>query len=178
MAGEAVDRTLEWRPDVILMDLIMPVMDGFEATRSIRQIPELKDVVVIASSASVFEQNRLKSLAVGCNDFLPKPIRTESLFALLQKHAGVEWEYEGIPDPVSPNPEAPSELIPPPVVELQELYDSAKKGQIMGVREHIARLEQLETKFQPFTATLRQYAKGFNLRKLCEFLRPYLEEKL
>jgi hypothetical protein len=138
----------------------------------------LKDVVVIASSASVFEQNRQNSLAVGCNDFLPKPIRVESLFALLQQHAGVEWEYEGATVP-EPHPhETPSELIPPPTGELQELYDSAKKGQIMGVRERIGRLEKLETKYQPFTARLRQYAKGFNLRKLCEFLRPYLEGKL
>ncbi len=173
---EAVTRTLEWRPDVILMDLVMPVMDGFEATRHIRQIPEVKSVVVIASSASVFEQNRQNSLEAGCNDFLPKPIRTESLFALLQQHAGVEWQYEGSPEPGPQLHETPLELIPPPAGELQELFDLAKKGKIMGVREHIARLEQLERKYQPFTVTLRQYAKGFNLRKLCEFLRPYLEK--
>ena len=174
---EALARTLEWRPDVILMDLVMPVMDGFEATRQIRQVPELKDVVVIASSASVFEQNRQNSLAAGCNDFLPKPIRTDSLFALLQQHAGVDWEYESALFPDYQTQSTSSELIPPPTGELQELYNSAKKGQIMGVRERIAKLEQLGTKYQPFTATLRQYAKGFNLRKLCEFLRPYLEEK-
>ena len=174
---EAVTRTLEWRPDVVLMDLLMPVMDGFEATRHIRQIPELKNVVVIASSASVFEQNRQNSLAAGCNDFLPKPIRTDSLFALLKQHAGVEWEYEGAPVSVDQCHEAIAELIPPPSPTLQELYDMAKKGQIMGVRQHITSLEQLETKYQPFTATLRQYAKGFNLRKLCEFLKPYLEGK-
>ena len=174
---EAVARTLEWRPDVIFMDLVMPVMDGFEATRQIRQVPELKDVVVIASSASVFEENRQNSLAAGCNDFLPKPIRTDNLFALLRHHAHVDWEYDSAPFREVHTPESPSELIPPPTGELQDLYDSAKKGQIMGVREHLARLEQLETKFQPFTATVRHYAKGFNLRKLCEFLRPYLEEK-
>jgi len=174
---EALARALEWRPDVIFMDLIMPVMDGFEATRQIRQVPELKEVIVIASSASVFEESRQNSLAVGCNDFLPKPIRTDSLFALLRQHVGVEWEYEGASIPVSQPQGTPSVLIPPPTGELQGLYDLAKKGQIMGVREHIARLEQLGTKYKPFTATLRQYAKGFNLRKLCEFLRPYLEGK-
>jgi CheY-like chemotaxis protein len=134
--------------------------------------------VYLNNSASVFEQNRQNSLAVGCNDFLPKPIRTESLFALFEKHAGVEWEYEGAPEEEFLYQETSSELIPPPTGELQELYESAKKGQIMRVREHLARLEQLERKYQPFTATIRHYAKGFNLRKLCEFLRPYLEGKL
>ena len=95
----------------------------------------------------------------------------------MQQHAGVEWEYEGAPDLANQPQESPSNLIPPPTEELQELYKLAKKGQIMGVREQIARLEQLDAKYQSFTTTLRQYAKGFNMRKLSEFLKPYLEVK-
>ena len=67
-------------PHVIIMDLIMPVMDGIEATRRIRQLPGGKDVTIIASSASVFEFNQQDSLKAGCNDILNKPIRADELF--------------------------------------------------------------------------------------------------
>ena len=173
---EAVAKAVECRPDVIFMDLVMPVLDGFEATRQIRQLSALKEMVIIASSASVFEQNREKSRAAGCNDFLPKPIRTESLFAILRQYAGIEWEYEEVP--VSDTlPHVRSEaFLAPPTEELQALYDSAKKGQIVVVRQYIAKLEQSGKDYEPFAAALRPYAKGFNLKQLCEFLESYVEE--
>ena len=173
---EAVAKAVEGRPDVIFMDLVMPVMDGFEATRQIRQLSELKDVVIIASSASVFEQNREKSRMVGCDDFLPKPIRTESLFSILRQYTGIEWEYEeasGSP----PLPNASSEeFLAPPTEELQALYDAAKKGQIVPVRQYLEKIEQSGKEYEPFAAALRPYIKGFNLKQLCEFLESYVEE--
>ena len=175
--GEAVAKAIECRPDVIFMDLVMPVLDGFEATRQIRQILDLSEVVIIASSASVFEQNREKSRMAGCDDFLPKPIRTESLFAILRQYTGIEWEYEETPvtDPASER-ERSEEFLVPPTEELQALYDSAKKGQIVAVRQYIAKLEQSGKEYEPFAAALRPYAKGFNLKQLCEFLESYVEE--
>ncbi|MEE8125771.1 MAG: ATP-binding protein, partial [Nitrospirales bacterium] len=66
---EALAKVAEPFPHLIIMDLIMPVMDGIEATRRIRQLPEGKEVPIIASSASVFEFNQQDSLKAGCNDF-------------------------------------------------------------------------------------------------------------
>ncbi len=54
----AVDKTLAWQPDVIVIDLVMPVKMGFEAVQEIRQRPELKDVCIIAASASVLEADQ------------------------------------------------------------------------------------------------------------------------
>ena len=174
---EAVSKTIECRPDIIFMDLVMPVMDGFEAAQQIRQLSEVKDVVIIASSASVFEQNREKSRVAGCNDFLPKPLRAESLFEVIRQYLRLEWEYEAAPVPEPDSQEGPTKLVPPPIEELQHLYDSAKKGQIVAVRKHIEQFEKLGEEYQPFAAALRQHAKGFNLRKICVFLESYLEEK-
>ena len=67
-------------------------------------------------------------------------------------------------------------LLAPPTEELQDLYDSAKKGQIVAVRQYIAKLEQSGKEYGPFAAALRPYAKGFNLKQLCEFLESYVEE--
>ncbi|HEY9706658.1 MAG TPA: ATP-binding protein, partial [Oculatellaceae cyanobacterium] len=65
---DCLRKVAESQPDVILMDLVMPVMDGFEATRQLRQSTNLKDIVVIAASASAFDQDHCQSLAAGCND--------------------------------------------------------------------------------------------------------------
>ena len=77
---EALAKIAEPSPHLIIMDLIMPVMDGIEATSRIRQLPEGNDVTIIASSASVFQFNQQDSLKAGCNDFLNKPIRADELF--------------------------------------------------------------------------------------------------
>jgi len=95
---EVIDKTKESHPDLILMDLVMPEMDGFEATRQIRQIPALSDVIIIAVSASAFEQTRQESFAAGCIDFLAKPIVAQILFDKLQTHLKIEWIYEDISD--------------------------------------------------------------------------------
>ncbi|NJL65709.1 MAG: response regulator [Microcoleus sp. SM1_3_4] len=91
---ECVAKAKEFKPDCILMDLVMPVMDGFEAVRQIRKLPELQNVVAIGTSASILENQKQVSLTVGCNAFLTKPIRAEELFDCLQIHLGLEWICE------------------------------------------------------------------------------------
>ena len=70
---DALAQATIFSPELILMDLVMPVMDGLEATRQIRQIPAFQGVVVIGVSASALEAKRQVSLDAGCDDFLAKP---------------------------------------------------------------------------------------------------------
>jgi PAS domain S-box-containing protein len=88
-------------PDVILMDLAMPVMDGFTATRQIRQDPALQDTVVIAVSASAFSEDQQRSLAAGCDGFVAKPVRLELLLQYIQAHINLDWIYEELDWPQS-----------------------------------------------------------------------------
>ncbi|NJN20828.1 MAG: response regulator [Leptolyngbya sp. RL_3_1] len=80
-----------FQPDMIITDLLMPGMNGFELIRHLRQVPELKDVVVIAASASVSEASKQESLTAGAQDFLAKPISVNTLLVLLQQHLGLTW---------------------------------------------------------------------------------------
>lgn len=91
---EGLEQAKNLQPDVILTDLKMPIMDGLEMTRQLRQIVELQNTVIIASSAFVFDYDRQESLDAGCNGFLPKPVQMEELLGLLQTHLGLEWIYE------------------------------------------------------------------------------------
>ena len=173
---ECLTTAEEFNPDLILMDLVMPEMDGYEATKHIRQSSTLRDVVVIAISASVLDLDRQQTQAAGCTDFLPKPVQANDLLEKLELYLGVEWVYgeERATDEV-PHSE-PESLIAPPSEDLAVVYDFSKKGHIAPVREHIMRIEQMDEQYKPFAAKLRQFSDKFDLRQLCEFLKPYLEK--
>jgi len=76
---------LSERPDVILMDLEMPVVDGWEATRRLKDDPQTCDIPIIALSAHALAGEREKALAAGCDEFDTKPIEFERLVATLRR---------------------------------------------------------------------------------------------
>lgn len=83
---EAVDKALAEHPDLVLMDLRMPVMDGLEATRQIKA--QLPDLPIIAITANAFDSDRQKALTAGCDDFLAKPVGAATCLAAIAKYIG------------------------------------------------------------------------------------------
>ena len=81
---EAVKMFMEHQPDLILMDVKMPVMDGLEATRLIRQTSA--SIPIIALTAFAFDQDRVRVLEAGCNDFLTKPLSPPVLKETIAKY--------------------------------------------------------------------------------------------
>ena len=71
---EALDLATQSKPDLIIMDLNMPVMDGWEATKALRKTSWGKDLPVIALTAQAMDRDEQKALSTGCNDYIPKPI--------------------------------------------------------------------------------------------------------
>lgn len=86
---DALAKWQSWQPHLIFMDMRMPLMDGLEATQYIKERPEGVNTIVVALTASAFEQDRIEILASGCDGFLSKPIRIADLYALLQTHLQV-----------------------------------------------------------------------------------------
>lgn len=84
----------EWMPHLIWMDMRMPIMDGHEATRSIKATVEGQDTVVVALTASAFEEERALVLSEGCDDFVRKPFRREDIIGILVKRLGVRFVHE------------------------------------------------------------------------------------
>ena len=176
-----LQKAIEWQPNVIITDLSMPVMDGYELLRELRaseQIPA--ELVAIVSSARVFEEDRQKSLAAGANDFLPKPIQAESLLQMLQQHLQLAWLYEEQQKvtatlkqekPLAALTEA--DIIAPSEEDIALLHDLSRKGLINNLLEEIERIEQIDPKFAPFTNQLRELAKGFKLRQIRAFIEEY-----
>ncbi|MFP4393920.1 MAG: MASE3 domain-containing protein [Anaerolineales bacterium] len=90
---QAIEIWQNWNPHVILMDMRMPVMDGYEATRHIKSTAQGQATVIIALTASAFEEDRQLILSEGCNDFISKPFRESEIFEKLHQHLGVDFIY-------------------------------------------------------------------------------------
>jgi signal transduction histidine kinase/CheY-like chemotaxis protein len=94
---QAIEIWEEWKPHLIWMDIRMPVMDGLEATRRIKaQAKDHPAPIIVALTASPFEEERETILAEGCDDFIRKPVREADIFDALTKHLGVRFVYEAI----------------------------------------------------------------------------------
>ncbi|TVQ09603.1 MAG: response regulator [Leptolyngbya sp. DLM2.Bin27] len=168
------------RPDAVLVDLVMPQLDGFEMTRRLRQIPALQAVVVIAISASVLEFDQRLSQAAHCDDFLPKPIHAPALLQKLQAHLGLEWVYAptsptvAAPSPGRPPASAPLPLAAiPPAAELDTLLDLALRGDLKGLVAHTQRLETSSPQWAAFTLQLRQLAMDYKGRQAIDLIKRY-----
>jgi two-component system cell cycle response regulator DivK len=84
-------------PDLIIMDLSLPVMNGWEATRRVKADPTLRRIPVIALSAHAMLGDEEKALQCGCDDYLSKPFDEDLLFEKLRNFLGTSWETAGNP---------------------------------------------------------------------------------
>ena len=82
---EALAAVARQRPDLILMDIQLPVMDGYEATRRIKADPALREIPIIAVTSDALSGDEEKARAAGCDDFVPKPYSPRQLLAKIRK---------------------------------------------------------------------------------------------
>ena len=86
---EALAAAAKQRPDLVLMDIQLPIMDGYEATRRIKADPTLKDVPVIAVTSYALSGDEEKARAAGCDDFVPKPYSPRQLLAKIRQYRAI-----------------------------------------------------------------------------------------
>ncbi len=91
---EALDIQKQWQPHLIFMDLRMPAMDGYEATKRIKATAEGRATVIIALTASSFDEERDLATAAGYDDFIRKPFQEAEIFDTIEKHLGVDYVCE------------------------------------------------------------------------------------
>jgi len=158
------------RPALILMDLAMPGMDGCEATRRLRRMPELGGVAILACSASISKERIEESARAGCDDFLAKPIEAGALIEQLGRHLGLDWIRKGSEAPPATQQENVALCIPPGDV-LAALLDLADQGRLEELVEEADRLEREDARLGPWLREVRALAGSFELDKLCARLR-------
>ncbi|HEY9628300.1 MAG TPA: PAS domain S-box protein [Coleofasciculaceae cyanobacterium] len=90
---EAIAIWSEWEPHLIWIDMRMPIMDGYEATKQIKSTTKGQATAVIALTASALEEQKAIVLSAGCDDFIRKPFQEADIFETMQKHIGVRYIY-------------------------------------------------------------------------------------
>ena len=172
---DALTQAAQSRPDLALMDIVMPEMDGIEAISRIKQTPELRQMIIVAFSANVMEDIQQQVRAAGGDDFLAKPIQFETLLEKLAALLGVSWRYSS-PSALPPEcGNAPSPVICPPESELQKLIDAAQIGDIIEIRGIVDALEASNQAYAPFAAAIRQHAKQFDIAKILQSAQEHVE---
>ena len=176
---EAVEQAQKLSPDIIFMDLVMPVMTGFEAVQILRKLPSFKNTPIIACSASVFESDQEKSIIAGFNTFIPKPIEEEQLLNILVERLKLEWIYDEVADESTAdetNIAGEGPIIPPPLEELNNLYQLAMAGKMPKIQKQATYLEELDKKYIPFARKVREFAKQFEDEEIIALIEQYMEK--
>jgi CheY-like chemotaxis protein len=187
---QAVEMAQHAHPDLIFMDLLMPNMDGFEATRRIRELETRKignetddsqvpvsdfqfPIPIIGISASVSEQVRQDCRDAGCDGFLPKPWKFAELVECLQRHLDIKWVYEEPSDvgrEKQQDANGSSRKIPSRSV-LDELWELAQGGRISEIQHMMTEIRDADPGFKRFTDTITGLAEEFQMEQIVEYLQ-------
>jgi PAS domain S-box-containing protein len=170
---EVIERAREKRPDIILMDLRMPRMDGFAAARSIREIFPQDGPLIVGISASAFHPDRQACLDAGCTEFLAKPFREEQLLAILERQLGLQWYYIDV-TPVNSNPPFPIEQQAPEAADAEALFELASKGDVLGVRTYAQKLAERDPRMAAFTQRITDLAARFKMKAIRQAVARHL----
>ncbi len=178
---EAVELWSSWSPHLIWMDLRMPVMDGYEATKQIKEHLKGQSTAIIALTASAFDKERAVILSAGCDDFVRKPFREEAVFEMMTKHLGIRFIYEDQNQSLPPQPEMlPEELTSEALAEMpaQWLVQLHQAAALAKAKPIFQLLEQIPESHAALANTLTDLVNNFRFDKLMDLTRsPNLNEK-
>ncbi|MDJ0633408.1 MAG: PAS domain S-box protein [Xenococcaceae cyanobacterium MO_188.B29] len=169
---EGLEIARSFQPDAILVDLMMPVMNGIEMASKVRQEQTLKDIIMIAVSANVQFSDCIKFDRELFTTFLSKPIDLTQLLNLLEDYLQLEWiENENNQNNIDTSTES---LVFPPIEIIEELFNLSKLGDMNGLIQKTNLLEQSDKQYSLFAQRIEQLASNYeqnNLLKLLENLK-------
>ncbi|MEM7554440.1 MAG: CHASE2 domain-containing protein [Cyanobacteria bacterium P01_A01_bin.84] len=187
----------ENNPDLILLDLAMPNMNGFELMLKLQANPQTSSIPIIVSSASVFDADRQRSLEAGAKAFLPKPLQAEELIEAVGTFLDLEWIYDSSnfnlddatleEESISSNLLTPkedplhqndsnniTEIVPPSEDIVQKLYHLAMMGDIETIEGILEEITSQNKQLLGFASEVGKLATSFQTAKIRKFLKQFL----
>jgi PAS domain S-box-containing protein len=178
---EGIQKATEGTFDLVITDLVMPVVDGCEMIQRLRKMPKFVGLPIFASSASVYSSDQYKSLEAGANEFLPKPLELNGLLAKIQKHLHLEWIYEQRDEQAvedgQPSIGNPPDVVPPSVEDLKELLRLVRNGLVNQIQKYAEGLEKADSTLAPFTTHLNNLIMDFRLDEADDFLSKHIADR-
>ena len=181
---EALEVWQDWQPHLICMDLQMPIMDGYQATKKIKSLDIKKETIIIALTANVFENSSTIISDSGCDDFLRKPIHLSELLEKFKEHLQVRYLYQksDIFNPNfdsiqtnSPRVELTSENLEIMTAEwLNQIYEAARIADYQVLKQAIAEIEQ---EYSQIAVGLDDWLEKFRMDKIAELAEEALLKK-
>ena len=165
--AEGVEVWRRWRPHLIWMDLRMPVMDGYDATRKIKAEEGGQQTIIVALTASAFEEDRQRVLEIGCDDFVRKPYHETVLFETLARHLDMRYIYAGEPagESLALTSADLAALPPEMVAQLREAVSIADDSAILQL------LREMPDEHASLAKELAQMAREFRFLDLLALLK-------
>ena len=177
---EAVAAARERRPDLVVMDLRMPQMDGFEAAHAIRRTPELETVPVMAASASTADLEQAEADSRTFVACMRKPFQSSELIDAIQRILALEWRYAHSDETHKHHADRPTSLtdapfVTPPRAVVEELIELARLGKFVRVEQIALDLERQEP-LRPFAQLLYGLARRLDEDELLALLEGCLDD--
>lgn len=175
---EAIEIWRTWQPDLIWMDMQMPIMDGYEATQKIKANPLGKDTKIIALTASAFVEEKATILDAGCDDFVPKPFQQEEILEKMAYYLGVSYLYNETPQndsleidsskDVDINQKIQICLSQMPSTWREQLHQAAVECSDDNIIDLLASIPKEEEKI---ASILKNLANDFQFDRIVEFIQ-------
>jgi CheY-like chemotaxis protein len=167
-------------PDLIVMDVMMPVMDGREAARRIRQRPRRAGIPIIMTSASATREDESQCFAAGADAFLPKPIDNDLLLKIIGETLSLTWltttERVAEAQPAGGEAGQAAEVIVPPRDEIETLYRLARVGNMQSLCARADYLKGLDPRYAAFARQLRVLAENYQSKAVLALVERYRAE--
>lgn len=174
---ECLDIYPSFKPDIILMDLAMPVMDGWEASYIIRKVHQ-SDIIIGIVSANAFDKNLENAAEIHTTDFIVKPVHVEELLDWIGKKLSLNWidgkshieeafEQLDLPNIAQDNN---TQLHYPSASMLERLISSVNIGHVKGLNQQLDIIEATDKKYAAFVAKMRSLSKEFKINEMKAFL--------
>ncbi|MBF0382475.1 MAG: response regulator, partial [Magnetococcales bacterium] len=164
---EAVEISMAWQPDLIFMDLKMPVMDGYKATKKIKELPICQKIKIVALTASAFEEDQANIIKIGADGFLRKPVQDLEIYEMIARKLNVEYSYADDKKEESQQVEEIWDGTPLPIVSADKLRNAIEAGDIELMMKLLRELPQ---QYGALANQLKSMAQKYEYEKMINLL--------
>lgn len=171
---DAIDKVISSKPDLVLMDMRMPVMDGYEATRIIKTMDEYKDIPIVALTASTFEEERKRIDALKMQGYIRKPFRESDLFNTVGKILNIKYIYEDEPQEVDSGNDGSADILSEGYLDklpdsfINEMQDAIS---VADLDQIISLISGIERDFPALSNKLKDMANKYEYGLIEELLQ-------